>query len=122
MTLYQRNKLGLGEVVADPINALDYPGLLPDGTFVIWTSSPGARWPDAGRWLRYISKSKTDVMKGFHILTHDQRDALRFPSYEAGTLFLKEQNKKRPQPWHGLRVTTVAEMKVSFGFYVEVNN
>jgi hypothetical protein len=116
---YARNVLGLGEKIADPINALDYPWALPDDSVVIWIAF--SKWPEPGRWLRYISKTQRDPMKGFFLLTHSHRDAQRFGSTQEALQFLAAENVKRGpgMHWQGLQITNVALMKVRCGYYVE---
>lgn len=117
---YKRNVLGLGERIADPINSLDYPWSLDDKAVVLWVSH--GRWPDADRWIRYISKTQLDAMKGFHLITVQPRDAMKFDTVQAGLEFLAAENKKRGpgNHWRGIQVTTVEKLKHHFGFYVEV--
>lgn len=106
-----------GALVADAINALDYPALA-DETWTIWTAGAG-KWPDADRFVRYLSRSQTAIMGGFALLTTFPRDAVRFDTELEAQAFLGAQNVLRPQPWHGLRITTVGMLKLLVGFYVE---
>jgi hypothetical protein len=112
---YARNIMG----ESDPINALDYPALLPDDVWVLWVHT--GKWPDASRTLRYLSRTQTNPMRGFALLTPFYRDAQRFDNESDAREWLAAQNTLRPTPWTGLRVTTVAQLKLEHGFYVETH-
>lgn len=104
----------------DPRKALDYPDL-PDSLFVLWYSN-GYKWPDARRSVGYLTAKKRGIMTGAALFSIFWNEAETFETEAAAREFLEENNRLRAsqggQPYHGIEVSTVAEMKRRCG-YVE---
>ncbi len=98
---------------ASPRHAMDYP-TIADGLWIIWASN-GKPWPDANRRLSYLGKRR-DVMRDYALFCDRDGDAETFPTEAEARAFLAKHNAKRPAPYHGVNVSTVADMKAACGF------
>jgi hypothetical protein len=102
-----------------PKASLDYP-TLDDDLWVIWYNHGGdAVWPSGSRAVLYMSKTRTDALRGWALMTSDYNDAANFATLDEAQDFLREQELKRRTPYHNIEITTVAEIKSQI-FGVEV--
>ena len=95
----------------NPKAALDYPALA-DELWVIWYNHGGdAIWPSGARAVLYMSKTRTDAMRGWALMTSDYNDAITFDTAEAADAHIVAQTLLRNTPYHSIKVTTVREIK-----------
>lgn len=99
--------------ISRPENAMDYPHL-NDGLFVLWTGND-AKWPDGARVTKYLTGKRRDAMKGYALFTIDYRDAETFKDFGEAMAWLAHEETLRPNPY-GVRVTTIAELKIARGY------
>ena len=94
-------------------DALDFPNI-DDDLHILWTSNEFC-WPDARRQTFYLSDQK-HPLGGFALFTPFAEKAATFASEEAAQDFLDNMSRLRPNPYHDVRISTVAEMKVLRGY------
>lgn len=86
--------------------------------FVCWHWND-VRWPDGRRDVRYLSKTRKDIMRGYALYTAECAEAATFKTAEAANAFMAENDAMRPVP-SGCRITTIAEIAETVG-YGEIN-
>lgn len=92
-----------------PRNAYNFPHL-PDDVFVIWHWN-GKPWQAADIEVSYLSRNRKHILKEWALWTIFPVEAAYFATKTEAEAWLDEQEEMRGHPYHGARITTVAEIK-----------
>ena len=94
---------------------LDDPRDVDQSLWVCWVWN-GEGWPAARRTISYLTETKVHVLKGFALFTTGYKIAKTFPTKEAASAWVAENEKWRGQPYTNLHVTTFAELRRIVGY------